>query len=176
MEGGRRLIVEQQFLCEFDTQCLLTVTQRQRKASVMRLSCGIRHIGRHLKVIEHRMAGLRHLEGYGDVKLSIIARHGLSIEDFDAITTVIQRFHVPVTAVGPPPEGCATHNLIADLGTLYRHPCETHGLALHRQRVACRIGLLHLWELDSEGGAFVFLHTEMVTLTIHHDGEHACQS
>ena len=90
MEGGCRLIVEQYLLCEFDTQCLLTVTQWQRETSVMSLSCGIRHISRHLKVIEHRMVGLRHLEGDGDVKLSIIACGGLSIEDLDAITAVIQ--------------------------------------------------------------------------------------
>ena len=142
----------------------------------MRLSCTIRHISRYLEMVEHRMIGLRHLQWHDDLKRTIVARGGITSVDLDTITAVVQRSRVPVAAVGPPPEGCATYHLIADLGTLYRYACEALGLTLHRQRITCCIGLLYLWEVDMERGAFVFLHTDMMTLTVYRDGENTRQT
>ena len=122
------------------------------------------------------MVSLRHLQRHGNLKRTIVARGSLTTVDLDTITAIVQCTRIPVAAVGPPPEGCTTHYLIANFGTLYRYACKTLSLALHSQCIACRIGLLYLWEIDMERGTLVFLHTDMMTLAVHRDGEHTRQA
>ena len=176
MEDGVGFIVEQELICQLHTQRLLTIAKRQRQASVMGLACSVSHIGRYLEVIEHRITGFWHLEGHGDFEATILACRSLTLIDFYTIRTIIQGAHLPVSVVRRPPEGNTARHLIADLSPLHRHTSESLGLAFHRQCVACRIGLLHFWEVNVECWALVFLHTDIVALVIHQDGKLSRQS
>ena len=65
-----------------------------------------------------------------------------------------------------PPEGVAAIYPIAHLGSLHRHPGKTHGFGFHLQGVAGGIALVHLGELQLEGGTLVLFHPEiLVTAT-----------
>ena len=176
MDGGLGLVFLQDLLCQVDAQGLFTIAQRQREFTAMGLTRRISNISRHHKVVEHRIAGLGHLQRHGHIKRTIIARGCLTPKDLVSLITVVQRGGIPVTAVAPPPEGSTAHHLIADLRPLYRYTGIAHGRTLHCQGVASGIQLFHFGEVDMERRALILLHTETVALVPHLEGKPPRQS
>ena len=142
----------------------------------MCFASGIRHIGSDHKLIIHRILRLRHLQRHRHVEGTIDICDGLTLEDLVAVTSVTQGGSLPIAAVRPPPEGCATHHLITHLSPLNRHAGIGHSVALHRQCVASGIGLFHLREFDTERRTLILLHTDVMVLTVHTDAERSRQA
>ena len=176
MEHGLGLLFQQRFLRHIYLEGLLAVAERQRHLSAVGFSCSICHVGSHFKRIEHRVVGLWHRQGHLYVETAIIARGDLTCKHLVASATVTHRQGAPVAAVRPPPEGCAALHLIGYLCSLHRYAGITHRGSFHGQRVACGIGLLHLWEVHMERRTLVFLHAEVQMLVVGHDGVSACDT
>ena len=165
VEGHLRLVFQEHLLFEIHTEGLLAVAERQRHLTCTCLSGRIGHVGNHHEVIEHRIAGLGHLQGHRHVEGAVVACDSLAGRHLDTafITADDRRF--PVAAVRPPPVGCTAQHLIAHLRPLYGHAGIAQGRSLHRQRVTGGIGLLHLGEVYVERRTLVLFHLERVTLS-----------
>ena len=137
----------------------------------MCLTSHICHIGSHHELIEHRGTALRQTEGHSDFELTFLVGDCLFVQQFLTLLTVVQRLCIPVTTVGPPPEGCTTYHLIADLSILKGHTGITQSGTFYSDGIASSIGLLHLWEVYMERRTLVFLNMNHQGLAVNLDAE-----
>ena len=176
MERHRGFLLQQHLFLEVHTQGGLSVTERQRVLSRMRLTGTICDIGFHDEVIEHRIIGLRQRQRHIHLEATVSIRDGLTLRDLHILRARTDITAVPISPVGDPPVGPASYHTILHLRFLDRHPCIALGNSLHRHGVTLFIIFLIRIELHFEGGPFVFLHPEVMSLIVGNDAELSCQS
>ena len=163
MERHHRILLQQHLFLEVHTQSCLTVTQRQRVLSSMRLTGTIRHIGSYDEVIEHRIIGLRQCHRHIHLKRTVRLCDGFTLCDLHILRTGTDIATVPISPVGDPPVGPASHHPILHLRLLNGHTGITLGSSLHRHGITLLIIFFIRVEFHLKGRSFVFLHPEVVS-------------
>ena len=134
----------------------------------MRLTGRVRHIRRHNEVIEQRTLAFRQYHRHIHRESTVVASHRLTTAYLLVITGEAYRTRIPVAVIVPPPEGQAAHHLIFHGSALHGHTGIAAGRRLDGHRIASLIVRLYLIEFHFEGGALVFLHTDTLSLSVHH--------
>ena len=172
---GVRLLHEDLF-GKVDGKGRLAIAEGQRQLSLMGLAGGIGHIGHDHKIIELGILALRQHHRHAHLEVAVGIGHRLLGQHLHGIFALTDEAALPIAIVGHPPPGHATLHTIADAGTLYGHAGIAEGSGTHGERVAVVIVLFHLGELHLERGTLIFLHTEIVGLSVKINGVMARQS